>query len=169
MMKKREIIIGAIMVAVIITSILIYLPKPAAPKKKTVKTAVKPTAAAPKTTRQPARQETSGFDRLLEQVSSQDAPVNISSLHDPFARQRQPAARLGSSDLVLSGIIWEEERPVALINDRAIAEGEQIAGFKVVKIMQDEVILARGSDRFILKFAFGLKKDTRALETGGAN
>lgn len=151
------------MVIVIIIAVIMNSPKPPMSKNKLIKSAAKPAARSTKTAALGATAsiKPADLERVIEQSRSELTESQLSSIRDPFTRQKQLTSRLGSSDLVLSGIIWEEEKPIALINDQLLMEGEAIGDFKVVKIMRDEVILARGAERFILKFVFGLKKDAK--------
>ncbi|MBF0618948.1 MAG: hypothetical protein HQL19_02145 [Candidatus Omnitrophica bacterium] len=51
----------------------------------------------------------------------------------------------------LSGVLWHEEKPCALLNDRAVGIGDRVDGFIVKEIRQDRVILTEGkTDRTIL-------------------
>ena len=41
--------------------------------------------------------------------------------------------------LQVSGIIWDEQGPTALINNKLLAPGEKIKGARIVSIEQDSV------------------------------
>lgn len=62
---------------------------------------------------------------------------------DPFAppvlagTDRSGAEMLAGIDL--EGIIWDENKPVAIINDKVVNVGDEISGAKVIKITQNEV------------------------------
>ena len=49
-----------------------------------------------------------------------------------------------TSGFTLSGIIWDEEAPYALINGTVVHAGDEIAGKKVKRIEPDKVILTDG-------------------------
>ena len=55
------------------------------------------------------------------------------------------------SDLKLEGIIWNEEEPLAVINDEIMRVGESIGSAKLIEIREDEVIFKDGEGEFILK------------------
>lgn len=55
------------------------------------------------------------------------------------------------SDLTLSGIIWDEKAPYALINGSIVHTGDEIAGKTVKRIEQDKVILTDGSADYVLE------------------
>ena len=62
---------------------------------------------------------------------------------NPFSKNHADIAKykFRSGNLVLSGIFYDGKRPLALINDQMVGEGEAIAGKRVIKITRDEVIL----------------------------
>ena len=53
-------------------------------------------------------------------------------------------------DLAVSGIIWDEVRPQAIINGQILAEGDSIGGFSIEKIEKQKVILSDGKKRIEL-------------------
>lgn len=55
------------------------------------------------------------------------------------------------SELLLKGIIWDPDKPSAIINERAVGIGDVIAGFKVTQITQDSVILENEKSKLELK------------------
>ncbi|OGX27841.1 MAG: hypothetical protein A2705_05085 [Omnitrophica WOR_2 bacterium RIFCSPHIGHO2_01_FULL_52_10] len=62
---------------------------------------------------------------------------------DPFSKQ--PVTTSGSSqELHLSGILWDDVTPTAIINDEIVAVGSRIQGGRVVDIRKDKVILEEG-------------------------
>jgi len=68
--------------------------------------------------------------------------------------KRSPFAPVGtatSTTLVLNGIIWNKDRPKAMIGDTIVTKGEKIGENKVVDIKPDRVILNDGTNNFELK------------------
>lgn len=55
------------------------------------------------------------------------------------------------SDLSLEGIIWDETKPLAIINDQVVGCGDKVSGVTVVKIERDKVILNYQNESFDLK------------------
>ena len=55
------------------------------------------------------------------------------------------------SDLSLEGIIWDETKPLAIINDQVVGCGDKVSGVTVVKIEKDKVILNYQNESFDLK------------------
>lgn len=62
-----------------------------------------------------------------------------------------PAGTSVSSSLVLSGIIWNKDKPKAMIGDAIVLKGDTVGGNKVVDIKPDSVILNDGTKDFELK------------------
>lgn len=50
--------------------------------------------------------------------------------------------------VVLSGIIWTKDVPLAMVNNEIVQQGEDWQGFKVEKIEKDKLILKRGGTLF---------------------
>lgn len=55
------------------------------------------------------------------------------------------------SDLLLKGIIWDPDKPSAIINERVVGIGDVIVDFKVTQITQDSVILENEKSKLELK------------------
>lgn len=53
--------------------------------------------------------------------------------------------------LRLGGIAWSEAAPLAYLNGRLLAKGEEVLGWTIVDIQREEVELARGAERIRLK------------------
>lgn len=68
---------------------------------------------------------------------------------DPFS----PSGALieDSGTLKLSGILWDKENPVAIINKKIVKKGDKIGNNTVVDINQVSVILNDGTQDFELK------------------
>ena len=69
---------------------------------------------------------------------------------DPFARS--PAARPAAA-LTLSGILWDAQAPIAIVNGQMLRAGEEVDGFRVVEIRQDHVIITDGTQTLQLSTA----------------
>lgn len=50
--------------------------------------------------------------------------------------------------LILDGIMWEKEKPLAIINNDIVKIGDNVSGNIVVDIKQDRVILNDGAKNF---------------------
>jgi len=56
-----------------------------------------------------------------------------------------------SNTLSLSGIIWDAQKPLALINGMTVKVGDAVGNYVIVSIEQDKVILNDGAKDFELK------------------
>jgi hypothetical protein len=54
-------------------------------------------------------------------------------------------------DKQLSGVVWSDREPLALIGDRIVREGDEIAHVKVLKINKGEVIFLYSGKKFPVK------------------
>lgn len=66
---------------------------------------------------------------------------------------RNPFAPRGSSikNLILNGILWDKEKPLAIINNTTVSVGDKIDGNTIVDIKEDRVILSDGTSNIELK------------------
>jgi len=55
------------------------------------------------------------------------------------------------SDFILSGILYDQEKPLAIINERIVSEGASINGAKLVEVKLNSVKLSLKGKEFILK------------------
>ena len=51
------------------------------------------------------------------------------------------------------GIAWDENNPVAVINDEVVRVGDQVQGHSVVKIEQNKVTLSDGVELIEIRLA----------------
>ena len=61
---------------------------------------------------------------------------------DPFLRGRTTDA---TSDLTLSGILWDANQPMAIINGQTLHVGDHLEGYRVTEITQDRVSVSDGT------------------------
>ena len=66
---------------------------------------------------------------------------------DPFARG--PAV-VGVAGLALTGIIWDQAAPMAIINGEVMQLGQEIDGYRLLEIKPDRVWLSDGDNLFQL-------------------
>lgn len=66
---------------------------------------------------------------------------------DPFVRGGVPGQVSG---LTLSGILWDEAAPIAIINGEPVRAGDQVEGYRVVEITPERVSVSDETDTFQL-------------------
>ena len=78
---------------------------------------------------------------------------NLELKRDPFSAMpiadKNPPSP--TADIALSGVLWDEANPLAIINNKVVKTGDRVGGCSVVKIKQDSVVLSDGARDFELK------------------
>jgi hypothetical protein len=83
------------------------------------------------------------------------APGPLSPLVTPATRAKAPTpspSPAGESDLRLNAITRQEGRPVAVLNDRLVREGDVFDGIHVIRIGEAEVEVEVNGKRRIVRF-----------------
>lgn len=70
---------------------------------------------------------------------------------DPFSSGPAVSSPSTISDMILTGILWDDTAPLAMINDNPIGVGDKIGGYTVVEIHKDRVILTDGTKTYELR------------------
>lgn len=68
---------------------------------------------------------------------------------DPFTRLESRQA----TKLNLSGILWDAERPLAIINGQTLYVGEELEGYRVINISPDVVTITDNIKTYELRIA----------------
>jgi len=72
----------------------------------------------------------------------QDFLDNLKVKRDPFSYQPQKSSSIdGKSEIVLNGIIWDEENPKAIINNFIFGVGDRIGAVVIKEIKKDRIIV----------------------------
>jgi hypothetical protein len=82
-------------------------------------------------------------------------PTRDETAGPPAPRERAPAAtaaRPAPDDLRLTAITRRDGRPVALVNDRLVFEGDSFDGVRILRIGEDEVEVEVRGQRRVLRF-----------------
>jgi len=158
-MTKREKTIGFVMVAVFVfwsSSFFMKKPKRAVPPR-----AGQPHRQAGARIKKGAKEKPGQdpevlFQKLGDIISSLDTEQRIKSVEltkDPFKKisLKTNTQALTVEDMVLSGIMWEENSPIVVINEQILREGDVISGYQVKEIRQADVTLMKGTKKHILR------------------
>lgn len=62
-------------------------------------------------------------------------------VRDPFSGAPIITEEDSSSGVLLNGILWDEKNPMAIINDEVVKTGDHAAGYAVIEIKEDKVLL----------------------------
>jgi len=150
--------ISMVMGGMAIVAVLIYLPNSDKDKDQDAKAGKRKESTARSAAATKANEAQTGDGQLfdladvVDKIRLRNEKRDIAFVKDPFKKLEPQLTALSFSDLVLSGLGWEKDTPTAIINDQFLKKGDQISGFIVVEIRQDEVILYKDLQRYVLKF-----------------
>ena len=86
---------------------------------------------------------------LPQRESQHQRAMLLAWRRDPFTR-----GAIGEvSGLTLSGVLWDANQPIAIINGQMVHVGEELEGYRVTEITQDHVSVTDGPQTFQLKIA----------------
>lgn len=106
-----------------------------------------PTALPPPATLQPppAAPATPAMAPAMSKPAAKQVPLPV-----PTASQAENNVTGEGSDLLVSGIAWQEERGLrrAVVNGSLVGEGAEILGARVVEIRENRVRFSRGGSSF---------------------
>lgn len=65
--------------------------------------------------------------------------LSVQALNDPTKPTYYSARAEKKASFRVTSVLWSDERRVAIINGKAVSEGDEISGAKVVKIEKHQV------------------------------
>lgn len=128
--KQQLIILGA----AILVFIMIVVMKTSKPKQR-------PSVA-------PTKAPTATVSPRVEVSKGRITSVFQSWGRDPFA---VGSVAESSGDLVLTGIIWDENNPYCIINGKVVKRNDEFSGCKILEIKKDSVTVKVGDEIRILR------------------
>ncbi len=69
---------------------------------------------------------------------------------DPFSSGANTPEDIEFEGLVVNGIMWDKDNPLAIINDDVVKVGDKLGDLKVVEITKTSVILEQNGERHTL-------------------
>ena len=143
--QTQSVTLAGLMVVLIAVYVRAFLPKRSVPR------AAMPSNAAPEQpTTVPAGPAAPSPQEVLAQREAQRARADgLSWNRDPFTRGRTGAV----GGFALSGILWDTQQPIAIINGQMLRVGEELDGYRVAEIGQDHVSLTDGTHTYQLLIA----------------
>ena len=100
-------------------------------------------SSKPKTVKIAAARARKGTKRRAKRTEYTSWGRNPFTLTDTSVRM--------ATRLILNGIMWEEDSPLAVINDNVMGIGSRISGNTIVEIKEDKVILNDCDSNFELR------------------
>ena len=88
-------------------------------------------------------------DITRERAAQRRRTETLSWERDPFLR----GGTEGTSGLVLSGILWDANAPIAILNGQMLHVGDELEGYRIVYITPDHVAVTDGTDTLQLQIA----------------
>lgn len=150
--------IAATMGILFVVAGIMNLPKPKKMKKPLPIPSLPPTTGlksgeSPLNAPSPIPETKYNEERIRSQIQFKAEKLDLNLSTDPFLKLEPEQRSLEYSDLVLSGLILAQQKPLALINGVPVGEGDKIGDFVVQAIDKNQVILQKGMERYILKIA----------------
>ncbi|RJP17967.1 MAG: hypothetical protein C4520_15280 [Candidatus Abyssobacteria bacterium SURF_5] len=168
-MKKT--ILAVVLVAAAVGVVAYQILGTASPVKHATKTAIaaptpaplQPAAAAQMRgpQGQPAEPQLSPYESLLEKVAERDLAYRKPGFRNPMSplvaetcatnKAAEEAAKLSSAGYHVKGIIWNEDAPLALINDQVVGIGERLDdGALITEIHSNSVKFTKRGNKYVL-------------------
>lgn len=134
-MRPKELLIHRWICLVIFLLFIIGCNRPKQPGiSKRVKTSELETAGL-------SAPDTKELDALLMELKQ----------NNPFNPEHSTGLTGADNDFHLQGIVWDAQRPLAIIGNRVFVENDFINGRKVIKINKDFIELDNGGAKEVLK------------------
>lgn len=70
---------------------------------------------------------------------------------DPFVPQQALATIVKAVNLTLKGVLWDDEHPKAIVNEKTLYVGDTVYGYTVVEIKPRSVVLKTGEKNIELQ------------------
>ena len=115
--------------------------------------------AAQKNSGLAAKKPSAGSEVKRRRVNDDNFRIKFNAISEALPLERDPF-KSGKTDdedkdprkkLILGGIIWSTQKPMAIINQTFLGEGDRLDQFTVLKVRQASVLLKDQSSEFELK------------------
>ena len=96
--------------------------------------------------------------KLAAQVAGYDAVFRRDPMRPLVDGQGQLVTSAGlHGGLSVQGIIWSDERPLAIIDDELLSQGDVVGSYKILQIRADGLIAQRGEEYLFVPLDRGLE------------
>lgn len=140
--QRQKVILGVLVVVMAVVYLRAW--RRSTPAVTAPEAAPAPTAEAAPPTAQVHRRDVSA-ERVVQRRRAEELAWG----RDPFLR----GGTEGASGLVLSGILWDAQAPVAILNGQMLHIGEELDGLRITHIATDSVTVTDGAETFQLQIA----------------
>ena len=86
-------------------------------------------------------------DPSPQRQAQRELNARLSWARDPFLSGAAGGQAIG---FTLSGILWDTDTPMAIINGQMLRPGEEFEGYEVIEIKPDRVSISDGTETFQL-------------------
>ena len=134
--QQQLIVFGVLLVVMVAVYTTAFRPRAPEPTSGRVAVAEAPTVP-------PGQEATIAIAQPSQQREAQRQRVLLLAWRrDPFTR----GAGIGEvSGLTLTGILWDPNEPIAVINGQTVQVGDEVDGYQIVAISHDRVSLTDGT------------------------
>lgn len=80
----------------------------------------------------------------------EDATKDLRVTRDPFVAGAPTLEAASACGLSLAGIVWDKDKPLAIINETILKTGDRIEPYEIIEIRQKSVILSDGINELTL-------------------
>lgn len=78
------------------------------------------------------------------QMTREKLQDNLQWGRDPFVTAiYQVKTEVGTGSFMLSAVIWDENKPLAIINGEVVCVGDAVGGCRVIKINKDNAVIEK--------------------------
>lgn len=155
-MKKKtliELILTAILIIVLLFAVNNAIKRPKRSVPAAVKPGVKNTPPAVDNISQTKAPQAAMSVKPQYQLQEEESQ-SLELKRDPFSAMAPAVTKsqaAEASSITLSGILWDENNPLAIINNKVVKKADSVSGCRVVEIKQESVVLNDGTRDFEFK------------------
>lgn len=149
MEKKDKIELGIIAVSVIILIFIAAKAASGARKYRPIRPKAKQINNLPLKERLSPKSKPAPQQDLFSKLDMETMDLELK--RDPFSAAVMQSEKVSVHGLSLSGIVWDKDKPSAIINNNICAGGDIVNGYVIRGIKKDKVIFTDGNQEFELK------------------
>lgn len=103
-------------------------------------------------------QATRGYRALVQEMRPYDSYFHRDPLQPLVDAQGHVVTAVGMHDgLAIQGIIWSDQKPLAIIEDELVAPGAQVGPYTVLQVRADGIVVQYGEDYLLIPLDHGLE------------
>jgi len=148
--KKKVVILVALILILIISWLFLFRRASLAKKKLPIEKTEKE-----RTSIEMMLTTSRDLKRIRRELREEQAGLKVSYRNPLIPSFLKRTAEEESVSLVLSGIVYDGEEPLAIIDDSVLKTGDSISGLKIIRISPETVILSDNKRRVTLNLEEG--------------